>query len=116
MSIEITETAVLATFQLREEVPAYAGKDLRLYLAGKHCDGFEYGVAFDDREADDEIIPIGDSINLVCDLKTMEFVRGCTIDWVDDERGKGYLVTNPSHKKFRGKFFKKSEWKSKLSK
>jgi iron-sulfur cluster assembly accessory protein len=115
MSIEITESAISATDQLQSEVAEYREKDLRIYLAGKHCDGFEYGVTFDTRESADTVIPVKTSFNLICDTQTLEFVRGSTIDWVDDERGRGYLVLNPNHKKFRGKFYKKSEWKSKLT-
>jgi iron-sulfur cluster insertion protein len=116
MSIEITGSAIAATNQLQSEVSDYKGKDLRIYLAGKHCDGFEYGVAFDNRESDDFTLVSEKNFNLICDTQTLEFVRGSTIDWVDDERGRGYLVMNPNHKKFRGKFYKKSEWKSKLVK
>lgn len=115
MSIEFTDQAISATHRLRSEVQEYRDKDLRVYLAGKHCDGFEYGVSFDTREDGDTVIPIETTFNVLCDPQTLEFVRGSKIDWVDDERGKGYLVSNPNHKKFRGKFFKKSEWKSKLT-
>ena len=116
MSIEITGSAIAATNRLQSEVSEYQGKDLRIYLAGKHCDGFEYGVAFDHRDNGDSIIAVEKTFSLICDTQTFEFVRGSTIDWVDDERGRGYLVMNPNHKKFRGKFYKKSEWKSKLVK
>jgi iron-sulfur cluster assembly accessory protein len=115
MSIKMTDSAIDATCQLRLENPEYRIKDLRLYLAGKQCDGFEYGVSFDTREIDDKVIPIDKTINLICDPRTLEFVDGSTIDWVNDERGKGYLVINPNHKRFRGKFFKKSAWKEKLT-
>lgn len=112
--LELTPAAIEATYAFRGNHEEYRDKDLRLYLAGKGCDGFEYGVTFDEREPDDVIVPINNKINLLCDSRTLEFVRGSTVDWVDDERGKGFLVENPNHRKFRGKFYKKSEWKTKV--
>lgn len=112
--LELTPAAIEATYGLRSNNEDYRNKDLRLYLAGKGCDGFEYGVSFDERESEDIIIAVNDEISLVCDSRTLEFVRGSKIDWVDDDRGKGFLVENPNHRKFRGKFYKKSEWKTKI--
>ena len=115
MTLQLTDSALRAAKTLKSEVADYNDLDLRLYLAGKHCDGFEYGVSFDAKSADDEIFMIDDSVRILCDLKTLEFVAGSVIDWIDDERGKGFIVSNPNHRKFRGKFFKKSEWKKKFS-
>jgi iron-sulfur cluster insertion protein len=112
--LELTPAAIEATNGLRSNNEEYRNKDLRLYLAGKGCDGFEYGVSFDERESTDVIIAINDEISLLCDPRTLEFVRGSKIDWADDERGRGFLVENPNHRKFRGKFYKKSEWKTKI--
>jgi len=113
-SITLTETAqtAAATFQLDE--PAFEGLDLRVYLAGKGCDGFEYGVTFDQRMTEDLAFKVSDRLSVICDPSSIEFLQGSTIDWVDDERGRGFLVQNPNHRKFRGKFYKKTEWKTKL--
>ncbi len=91
-------------------------KSLRVYLEGKGCDGFFYGVSFDHKEADDiEIGKIaGSELALISDPATLEFIRGSVIDWADDERGTGFIVENPKHSKYRGKFFKREIWKQKL--
>jgi len=90
------------------------GMSLRLYLEGKGCDGFFYGVAFDNVDPNDIHFPQGD-IDLIVDPDAIEFVDGAKIEWVDDERGSGFLVDNPNHKKFRGKFYKRSAWQDKLN-
>lgn len=105
----IDETVASAVEAYRRENPLWASLDLRVYLAGKGCDGFEYGVCFDTK-SDGDLTKQYDSFAIVCDKDTYEFVSGSTISFVDDERGKGFLVANPNHKKFRGKFFKRSEW------
>lgn len=115
MTLQLTASAIQAANDLKNEVASYKDLDLRLYLAGKHCDGFEYGVSFDARAKEDKSFRANDSINIICDPQTFEFVSGSVIDWVDDERGRGFLVNNPNHRRFRGKFFKKSEWKKKFT-
>ena len=87
---------------------------LRLYLEGKGCDGFYYGVAFDYPTSSDHHFPQG-GVDVIVDSDSLRFVAGSSIDWVDDQRGSGFLVTNPAHKKYRGKFYKKSFWRQQLA-
>jgi iron-sulfur cluster assembly accessory protein len=113
-SISLTESAIESARALRATHPEYTDKFLRLYLAGKGCDGFDYGVSFDDAEPGDTTFEVAQDLKLICDARTLEFVVGSTIEWVDDERGRGFLVNNPNHRKFRGKFYKKEAWRKKL--
>jgi len=111
--LQATDRALTAARRLSHENPEWTGKALRIYLSGKGCSGFEYGASFDARDAADESLQLGD-VEFVVDPDTAKYMRGSTIDWVDDERGKGFLVENPNHKKFRGKFFKRDGWQEKL--
>jgi len=113
--ILLTPGACETARRLQSETPEYNGKSLRLYLAGKGCDGFEYGVSFDDALPTDHHFSC-ENIDLITDAETLPFVQGTTIDWVDDERGKGFLVENPRHKQFRGKFYKRPNWQERLNK
>jgi iron-sulfur cluster insertion protein len=112
--LTLSDAAVNAARAFIIENAEYIGQSLRVYLAGKGCDGFEYGVSFDRQDAGDTVVPVTSDISVICDEKSLEFVQGSSIDWVDDERGRGFLVTNPNHKKFRGKFYKKTAWKDRL--
>jgi iron-sulfur cluster insertion protein len=111
--LKITDQAVAAAISLRQANTDWHGLDLRVYLSGKGCDGFDYGVTFDSREEKDVAIDCG-SITAIVDPDSLQFVRGSTIEWVDDARGRGFLVENPNHKKFRGKFYKRKGWQEKL--
>ena len=102
--------------QLAEENAEYNGKNLRLYIEGKGCDGFYYGVAFDEKSADDaEACSVGESLTLIIDPDSATFCKNVTIDWIDDERGQGFLVENHDQKKFKGKFYKRQAWQKKLT-
>lgn len=103
----------------KDNNPQWESLQLRLYLDGKGCDGFTYGVTFDRAQDGDLYFPQFDPqdrkiIDLIVDKDTIKYVNGSIIDWVNDERGKGFLVENPLHKKFRGKFFKREGWEQKL--
>jgi iron-sulfur cluster assembly accessory protein len=111
--IQLTEQGILAAKELQGGNPEWAHQSLRLYLEGKGCDGFYYGVTFDKPEEDDVHFEQG-GIDLIVDPETLKYCVGSKIDWVDDERGKGFLVDNPHQRKFRGKFFKRQSWQERL--
>lgn len=113
--INITETALAQAIAMKKNNPNYRDLQLRLYLEGKGCDGFYYGVTFDKPAHDDVQINQGE-IDILIDEASLTFCEGSTITWVDDERGKGFLIENPNQKKFRGKFFKRSAWQKRLTK
>ena len=110
--IKLTPGAIEAAKRLQQK-SEFTNLPLRLYLEGKGCDGFYYGVTFD-KSSKEDITFNQETISLVVDPQTLEFCWGSTIDWVDDERGQGFLVNNPMHRKYRGKFFKRKAWQEKL--
>lgn len=112
--IFLTACAEQQAIRLQAEQHGSGSKSLRLYLEGKGCDGFTYGVAFDDPSDDDVRISFG-AVEVIVDPETMVFVKGSSIDWVDDERGRGFLVENPHQRKYRGKFFKRQSWQDRLT-
>lgn len=109
MEVLLTPEALVEAERMVQAEPAHAGLPLRVYLEGKGCDGFYYGVSFAPELKDDFIFPQG-SIRVVVDPKSLRFLYGAKVTWVDDERGRGFLVENPHQMRFRGKFFKKSAW------
>lgn len=116
-AIVLDQEALQQTQKLAKH-PEHQGKPcLRVYLEGKGCDGFTYGVCFDQKLPNDYVFPhpfVDETINLVCDPDSYQFIRGSSITFVNDERGAGYVVDNPRHKRFRGKFYKKKIWQQRL--
>lgn len=112
--LRLTPRAAEMTSQLwQEEYRDFNA--LRVYLSGKGCDGFLYGVQFDHRSQADLIFEeVTSGVVVACDPESFVFLEGSVIDYVDDERGRGYLVQNPRHDQYRGKFYKKKEWQQAL--
>ena len=114
MNFTLDALTIQTAVEIRNNNPEWKNHCLRVYLAGKGCDGFDYGVCFDKKE-DNDLVQDFDNLTIISDPDTLKFVDGSTIIWVDDERGKGFLIENPKHKKFRGKFFKRKNWEENLN-
>ena len=110
IDITLTERALSNAQRLQAETSSFQDLDLRLYIEGKGCDGFYYGVCFDKKESSD-LEQDFENIKLILDEETYYFCKGSTIDWlVHEELGEGFIVDNPRQKKFRGKFYKRKSF------
>ncbi|MDI9394561.1 MAG: iron-sulfur cluster assembly accessory protein [Euryarchaeota archaeon] len=93
--IEVTEKAAteLKTLLEEEGKPDLA---LRIFVAGIACSGVQYGLALDEEVKDDDVTMESNGIKLVM-AKDIErsFTEG-SIDFIEDENGKGFLIRNPN--------------------
>ena len=112
--ITLTPEAQAAAREMRAGTPEWSALALRVYIDGKGCDGFYYGVSFDPPTAQDQTFACGD-LTIVVDPDSYRFIAGSHVIWVDDERGKGFLVENPRHRQFRGKFYKRPAWQDEMA-
>ena len=69
---------------------------LRLYIAGRTCSGFQYGMALDNEVQDKDNTFESQGLKLLVDEQSLQYMDGCMVDFIDDERGKGFLVENPN--------------------
>ena len=102
--VKLTPRAIEQALSLQEENPKWKGKGLRLWISGKNCEGLLYGVTFDGPAPEDHMV-IQRGVAVIIDPDTARYVEGSSIDYVDDERGKGFLVENPRAKSYAGKFY-----------
>ncbi len=112
--IKFTADAIIQARRIAHESNFSDQKPIRVYIDGKGCDGFYYGVAFSEQETND-LIGEQDGLTIICDQESHQFLRGSLVTWVDDTRGQGFLVENPNHRKFRGKFYRKKDWQERLT-
>ena len=117
LQVSFSEEALKNAIRLKEENKNWQNMPLRLYLYGKGCDGFFYGLSFDPKEEGDLACLVSEgeqSITVITDEKTHEFVDGSLINWGEHEGQQGFLVENPKHKRFRGKFYLRGFWRKRL--
>jgi iron-sulfur cluster assembly protein len=69
---------------------------LRVYISGRNCHGFEYGMGFENKPAENDTAIECEGLKIVVDEVSMQYMAGASIQFINDERGKGFLVENPN--------------------
>ena len=75
------------------------GYGLRVYVAGGGCSGVNFGMALDNNIRDIDTTFNADGVMVVVDEVSIDYLRGATIDFVNDPvRGAGFAVDSPNAK------------------
>ena len=69
---------------------------LRLYVAGRSCCSYFYGLAFDEKATDADAVSEVSGLRVAIDPESRPYCDGAKIEWVDGPEGTGFLVRNPS--------------------
>lgn len=93
--LTITDAAAHKVQQLitEEANPELA---LRVYIVGGGCAGFQYGFAFDQNCNPDDTIITKNSIRVLVDALSQQYLFGATIDYVENLQGAHFVVKNPN--------------------
>lgn len=62
-----------------------------------NCAGFQYGLAFDNKNDSDTVISAGD-IEVLIDQMSSMYLSGAEVDYVDGLQGAGFRIINPNAK------------------
>ena len=86
--------AVQGLLQKRELSPDEYS--LRVFISGGGCAGFQYGMALENqvRETDFTVTAFG--VQVVVDEVSLDYLRGATVDYVEDIMGSGFKIDNPN--------------------
>ena len=68
---------------------------LRLSVTGGGCSGFSYNLSMDSEVTGDDRIYEFHGSKLVVDDASLELVKGCQIDYVEDLMAQSFRVSNP---------------------
>lgn len=95
--IDITESAIkrLSTLLKDEEDK---NTKLRIYITGGGCSGFQYGFTFDSNKSDDDLIIEKESISIVVDPMSMQYLIGSVLDFQEGLEGSRFVIKNPNAK------------------
>jgi len=69
---------------------------LRLYVQGGGCSGFSYGFALEEESSEDDIEFKSDSVTLVVDHMSYQYLEGSTVDYKDELYGSSFTIKNPN--------------------
>jgi iron-sulfur cluster assembly protein len=88
----------LAAAKIKELLVArdLEGYALRVFVAGGGCSGMQYGMAFEENPQEFDTVVESDGVRLVVDSASLMYLRGASIDYVDDLMGGGFRIDNPN--------------------
>lgn len=80
--------------------------NLRVYVMGGGCSGFQYGFTFDEKIKDNDRqvekqfgdepgVPV---VRLLVDSMSYQYLKGATIDYRTDVNGEQFVIKNPNAK------------------
>jgi len=93
--ISFSDTAVAKVKEFATQNPDADGKNLRIFIQGASCSGFAYGFTFDEEREGDTLVENGD-LTILVDANSAPHLTGASVDFIDDQRGTGFMVDNPN--------------------
>jgi iron-sulfur cluster insertion protein len=71
------------------------GLNLRIYVSGGGCSGFQYGFTFDDTQNEDDFVVVQDEVSLLVDVHSMQYLTGSVISYDTSLMTSGFNIKNP---------------------
>ena len=72
-----------------------AGSMLRISVNGGGCSGFQYGFDIEGTRADDDLLLEKEGASVLIDETSLQYLKGSTVDFVDDLIGQSFKIENP---------------------
>jgi len=95
-TVLLTPAAAEVVRDLRQKQNLDETYALRVYISGQTCSGFQYGMALDNKPRETDTTFTSEGLKVLVDDTSIQFMAGARVDYIDDERGKGFLVDNPN--------------------
>ena len=93
--INFTDNAVNKVKELIKEEGTPDLK-LRVFVSGGGCSGFQYGFTFEETENEDDTKVTKDSVTLLIDPMSLQYLTGAEIDYQDNVQGSQFVIKNPN--------------------
>ena len=93
--LQITDGAVSKILSLADSEDEN-NLNLRVYVTGGGCSGFQYGFSFDKVIDEEDTCITKDGANLVVDSLSLQYLEGSTVDYTEDLMGSKFIIKNPN--------------------
>jgi iron-sulfur cluster assembly accessory protein len=92
--VVLTEAAARRVAEImKTEAP---GSVLRVGVDGGGCSGFQYTYTVTTERAEDDLVLEREGATVLVDQISLEYLRGCQIDFIDDLMGRMFKISNPA--------------------
>lgn len=69
---------------------------LRVYINGGGCSGFQYGFTFDNEAGDGDLCVEREGVRMVVDPLSYQYLMGAEVDYQESLQGAQFVVRNPN--------------------
>ena len=69
---------------------------LRVFVQGGGCSGMSYGFTLDEEQNEDDFDFEYDSVKILVDSMSLQYLQGATINYKDDGLGASFVINNPN--------------------
>ena len=94
--MQLTDGAVHKILSLKNKESESEILNLRVYVTGGGCSGFQYGFSFDKTIDEDDTCIEKMGANLVIDSLSLQYLQGSIVDYVEDLTGSKFIISNPN--------------------
>lgn len=70
--------------------------NLRVFVSGGGCSGFQYGFTFDETINEDDLVMENQGVKLLVDSMSFQYLTGAEIDYQENAQGAQFVIKNPS--------------------
>lgn len=92
--LRLTDNAARKVSSLIEE-EENKSLNLRVFVTGGGCSGFQYGFSFDEDVSDDDTVITHQGARLVVDSLSIQYLTGSIVDYKEGLEGARFVVENP---------------------
>ncbi len=92
--LQFTDNAASKVKQLIEE-EGNNNLNLRVFVSGGGCSGFQYGFTFDELVNEDDTVMEKNGVRLLIDPMSFQYLIGAEIDYQENLQGAQFVIKNP---------------------
>ncbi len=94
--ITLTQTAADKLLSIMTEKGMRDTHALRVFVSGGGCSGMQYGMTFDNNPRPVDTVFEQHGLRVVIDPRSLPYLEGANIDYVDSLMGGGFHIENPN--------------------
>ena len=102
MATEQTQKVVTVTPKAAEKIKEFMAEEaekpefLRVYVQGGGCSGLSYGMGFETKAEEDDLVFEETGVKLLIDSYSIDHLQGANVDYIESLMGSGFKINNPN--------------------
>ena len=102
VTAEQVERVIAVTPKAAEKIKEFMAEEsekpefLRVYVQGGGCSGLSYGMGFEKKAEEDDLVFEECGVKLLIDGYSIDHLKGANVDYIESLMGSGFKINNPN--------------------